>query len=78
MHDVIKLSLISSPSADVLVGSAHETRAAYYGGGETVYYLGESYPIRGTLTAAIRDFNLPTARAPGDWPEPSANGTVRY
>lgn len=34
-------------------------------------------PVGGTITGALRQYNLPTARAPGDWPEPTVNGTVR-
>lgn len=39
--------------------------------------LGEEL-IGGTLTGALRQFNLQTARAPGDWPEPTVNGTIRF
>lgn len=34
-------------------------------------------PVGGTITGALREFNLKTSRAPGDWPEPSVHGAVR-
>jgi hypothetical protein len=39
-------------------------------------YLGK-VPVEGTLSAALREYNLPTTRAPGDWPTLGQNGTVR-
>ena len=69
MNDVIKLTLVSSPAGDALVGSCGP------------YYLGESYAFRpgAAFTQALRDFNLKTARAPGDWPTTGvfASGPVR-
>lgn len=73
--DLIKLSLISRPSGDVLAGTEHPAHNPYYGVDRepTSYYLGESYPVRATwLTGGLRDFDLTTARAPGDWPTTSA------
>lgn len=34
-------------------------------------------PVLGTATGALRQFNLPTAKAPGDWPAKSEH-TVRF
>lgn len=39
-------------------------------------YLG-TVTVEGTLSASLREYNLPTSRAPGDWPTLGANGTVR-
>lgn len=40
-------------------------------------YLGK-VPVEGTISAALREYNLPKSRAPGDWPTVGVNGTVRY
>ena len=81
--DLIKLSLVSGPSGDRLVGTSHPAQNPYYGDREPLsYYLGESCPFRpgAPLTGALRDFSLTTARAPGDWPSGSVNdaGPVRF
>ncbi len=47
-----------------------------YHSGSYKQWLGTA-PIGGTITGALRQFNLPTSRAPGDWPEPCRH-TVRY
>jgi hypothetical protein len=62
------------------VGVAYERQAAYYGtDAVSSAYLGESCPVRpgAALTQALRDFNLTTARAPGDWPV-LVGSTVRW
>lgn len=45
-------------------------------GNDRCQHLGSERVI-GTTTGALRQFNLPTARAPGDWPAKSEH-TVRY
>lgn len=79
-HEVLKFSAVSSPAGDKLVGTwAYIEFAGSYAlqTGPSEGYLG-SAPIDGTLTMALREFNLPTTRAPGDWPTLDPNGTVRY
>ena len=57
------------PSDNMLVGlqPISETSAMYLG----------RVPLGGTTTGALRQFNLPTSRAPADWPE-HCTYTVRY
>lgn len=84
-HELLKFSTIERCDGAVeLIGTAGY---AFCTGSDGVrrpfdhttctYTLG-SEPVGGTITGALRQFNLPTSRAPGDWPEPTVNGTVRY
>jgi hypothetical protein len=78
--ELLKFSTQSYPEGDRLVGSWGYVPAE--GGSAAVRTilpggLGAT-PVGGTITGALRQFNLPTSRAPGDWPEPTVNGTVRY
>lgn len=78
-HELLKFSTISSASGDSLQGSWGYVRfTGSVGVREPVSGFLGSEKIGGTLTGALRQFNLPTSRAPGDWPEPTVNGTVRY
>jgi hypothetical protein len=77
--ELLKFSVYDMPRGQTLQGSYGYVPAD--GGSESVKqpasgYLGAE-PILGTVTGALRQFNLPTSRAPGDWPEPTVH-TVRY
>lgn len=69
---------MSNGVLEFLVISSPATGERKIGGVDGWMFLGETLVGRGTLTGALRQYNLPTARAPGDWPEPTVNGTVRF
>lgn len=82
--EILKFSVQSSPTGDSLIGTwGYAECVGFFGiqaaepAGGCSGYLG-SESVGGTITAALRQFNLPTSRAPGDWPTVSVNGTVRY
>lgn len=79
MTEVLKFSVESSPSGDRLAGTWCNMGAGSAGLQTATYcgYLGAEL-VGGTVTGALRQFNLPTSRAPGDWPVRSLNGVVRY
>jgi len=80
-HELLKFSVWSTVAGDKLVGTWHAMGAGSVGlteagRGHCLGHLGEE-PVGGTITGALRQFNLPTSRAPGDWPEPTVH-QVRY
>lgn len=78
--EILKFSVYTLATGDTLFGTWHTMAdgseglqsARCHGG------LGSEPLGKGTVTGALRQFNLPTSRAPGDWPGPTANGTVRF
>lgn len=80
-NELLKFSVWSTVAGDRLVGTwrrmgAGSAGLTEAGGGVCHGMLGEE-SVGGTVTGALRQFNLPTSRAPGDWPEPAVH-TVRY
>lgn len=77
-HELLKFSVYDMPAGQVLQGSWGYVPCTGSAGVRTVSTGGLGVEkIGGTLTGALRQFNLPTSRAPGDWPEPTTY-QVRY